>query len=435
MDSLKNVSLSIALFIAGVLFLALGLTGGFTVNNYNLSIQESWIRIISSVIGIILIGLAVTLDLKKSALENKASTKEKILTHAEKISQSMVLKKSETAKEKASQESSAVTKYKNVHEAWEEMMASCKAAETISIMGIRGLTAFGTDHSLISMSKIDEFKNLRKLRILLLSDDSRWLNPGYIQLRNYESIELFKKELKSSHDIMEAAMEKLGKIIGNTKSGIKYYSGEPKFAMVITERSAFVNSYAESPSTQVVDLPIYSFKNTPGSLYGAFKRHFNDLWHNDSAFGNYQKEHIDLETSAGGIVITIENTKKYVALLRRDDGLWVLPKGHKLLTETSLETTARREVVEETGLKESDFFIEKPLGYYTYDETAERFNATRVNHVFLMRCTKNGRPQLATTEFAEARWWDITIPLPEMLYTYQKSYLSEVIRAELQKNF
>lgn len=434
MDTLKNVSLSIALFIAGTLLLILGLTGGFVINSYAVSIQESWIRIVSSVIGTILIGIAITLEVRQKTLENKSSVPEKGQMPVETINQSMDLQRNNTDKGKADQKSLTIAEYKNVREAWEDMMSFCKTAETISIIGIRGLSAFGTDHSLISMSEIGEFKNLRKLRILLLSSDSRWLNPGYVQLREYESIEVFKKELKSSHDIMEAAMEKLGKTLGNTKSGIKYYSGEPKFSMVMTDRIAFVNSYAEPPSTQVVDLPIYRFENTPGSLYGAFKRHFNDLWHNDSAFGKYQRKHIDLETSAGGIVIATENNKKYVALLRRDDGFWVLPKGHKLLTETSLETTAMREVVEETGLKEGDFYIEKPLGYYAYDETAERFNATKLNHIFLMRCTKNVRPQFGIIEFAEAKWWDITTPLPEMLYTYQKSYLSEVIQSELHKS-
>jgi 8-oxo-dGTP pyrophosphatase MutT (NUDIX family) len=329
-------------------------------------------------------------------------------------------------------ERSSGTLYKNVREAWRAMKSDCQAAETISIVGIRGLSAFGTDQSLVSLAEMEEYRHLRKLRVILLSEESRWLNPGYVQLRAYESIDVFKKELKASHDIIESAMAKLGKKFGTTKSGVRYYLGEPKFGMVITDKAAYINSYAEPPSTQVVDLPIYRFGKLPGSLYAAFKRHFDDLWHNQSEPGRYQKEHIDLETSAGGIVLADDENQKYVALLRRHDGYLVLPKGHRMLTDNSLEETARREVIEETGLKAEDFFIEKALGYYTYDEMAERFNTTKVNHLFLMRCRKNARPALATPEFAEARWWNINVPLPEMLYTYQKSYLHEVISAELQ---
>ena len=323
--------------------------------------------------------------------------------------------------------------YRNVKIAWPDMKTACRSAETISIIGIRGLGAFGTDQSLISLAEIGDYKNLRKLRILLLSDNSRWLNPGYIKLRAYESIEVFKKELRTSHEIVESAMIKLSKRLKGTKSGIRYYSGEPKFGMVLTDKVAFVNSYAEPSSTQVIDLPIYRFKKAPGSLYAAYKRHFDDLWHNQSEPGEYQQKYIDLETSAGGIIIAEEYGQKYVALLRRHDGYWVLPKGHRSLSENDLEDTAIREVMEETGLHRNSFYIEKSLGHYAYDEKAEEFNAVKVNHLFLMRTRDSKRPKLSPPEFAEAKWWNINTPLPEMLYTYQKSYLQEAIQLELSQ--
>lgn len=334
--------------------------------------------------------------------------------------------------EHSSQDTSAYIPsiFRNIREAWPAMKMDCWQASTIAILGNRGLSAFGTDQSLVSLAEGDRFSNLRKLRIVLLGTEARWLHQGFLQLRAYESLEVFRKELKANHEIIESGMTKLSKRLGDTKSGIRYHHGEPKFGIVITDRVAYVNTYAEQPSTQVVDLPIYRFEKRPGSLYGAFKRHFDDLWHNKSVPGTFQKEHFDFETSAGGILIAEQGQKKYVALLRRHDGYWVLPKGHRMITDSNLEQTATREVAEETGLSLTDFHVEKPVGYYTYDETAEKFNVKKVVHLFLMRCASGHMPTLQPPEFAEGKWWEVTTTLPEMLYTYQKRYLEEVLQVE-----
>jgi 8-oxo-dGTP pyrophosphatase MutT (NUDIX family) len=324
------------------------------------------------------------------------------------------------------------TVFRNVGEAWSTMKADCYDAKTIAILGNRGLGALGTDQSLISLAEIEKFTNLRKIRIILLSEKSHWLHEGFLQYRAYESMETFQKELKACHEIIEAALGKLSKRLGTAKSGIRYHKGEPKFGMILTDRVAYINSYAEQPSIQVVDLPIYRFEKTRGTLYGAFKRHFDDLWHNKSLPGEFQREYVDLETSAGGIVVAEDQGKKYVALLRRHDGYWVLPKGHRMHLDATLEETAIREVAEETGLNPRDFHIEKLLGYYSYDEMAETLNATKVIHLYLMKCEIGTKPPLKPPEHTEGKWWDMTIPLPEMLYTYQGSYLHEVIETETQ---
>jgi len=321
------------------------------------------------------------------------------------------------------------TLFNNVKDAWAAMKADCNEAQTIAILGIRGLAEFGTDQSLVSLAEMHRTGNLRKLRIVLLSDQSRWLTTGFIQLRAYESIETFKKELRATHEIVESAMLKFGRMQHTTKSGVRYHLGEPHFGMIITDKAAYVKTYAEPPAVQVVDLPIYRFVKSRGSLYGAFKRYFDDLWHNGSVPGTFQKDYIDLETSAGGIVLREEAGKKYAVLLRRHDGYWVLPKGHRMVSDRNLEETALREVCEETGLGREGLTIERFLGYYSYDETTERLGVTKVVHLYLMRCTTSVLP-LASPDFAEAAWWDISLPLPEMLYTYQKSYLHEVREAE-----
>lgn len=67
-----------------------------------------------------------------------------------------------------------------------------------------------------------------------------------------------------------------------------------------------------------------------------------------------QNESLPRVEAAGGILVqTVNHTLYYLALLQqRDSGLyWVAPKGHMEVGEDSL-TTARREIAEETGLRD-----------------------------------------------------------------------------------
>ena len=319
----------------------------------------------------------------------------------------------------------------NVHSAWQMLKQDCYDAVSIAIYGIRGLSAFGTDQSLISLAELDRYRQLKKVRIILLGEDSRWINSAFVKLRTYESVEVFKKSLRAGHEIIETTMARLSERLRSSKSGVRYHLGEPKFGLVVTDKVAYITSYAESPTQQVVDLPMVRFERRSGSLYAAFKRYFDDLWHNDSIAGKYLRKHIDFETSAGGIIIAESEGKKYVALLRRHDGYWVLPKGHRLHTDERITETALREVVEETGLHRDDLIMDRPAGYYTYDEKAESVSVTKVVHLFIIRCPRGILPPLDPVEFAEARWWDMQEPLQLLLYTYQRSYLHEVIEAEL----
>lgn len=316
--------------------------------------------------------------------------------------------------------------YKNSESAWNDMKEDCKNAEVIKITGIRGIRSFGTDHSLISMADIKKYKNLKKIRIILLSSDARWINKGFIKLREYESIDAFKNELSACHKIIESCMNKLQKKILSTKSGVRYHKGEPKFGIVMTEKVAYVISYASSPNTEVIHLPVYRFENFEGSLYSGFKRHFGDLWHNKSFAGNFNINHIDYENEAGGILIARKSSKNYVALLRREDGYWVLPKGHKLNSKEEINQTALREVSEETGISQSDFYIEKKLGYYGYEAGNGDNDKKQIVHVFLLKCNCNIFPELINKDYLEVKWWDLSKPLPEMLYSQQENFLSKV---------
>ena len=61
-----------------------------------------------------------------------------------------------------------------------------------------------------------------------------------------------------------------------------------------------------------------------------------------------------LEKSAGAVVFRRQGNKIYYLLLRYELGHWGFPKGHIEKGET-IEDTARREIEEETGLKNIKF--------------------------------------------------------------------------------
>lgn len=64
MENLKDLSFGIALFLVGALFMLLGLSGGFSAANYSLMLQEMWPRVIVSLVGAILIGFGVYVEVK-----------------------------------------------------------------------------------------------------------------------------------------------------------------------------------------------------------------------------------------------------------------------------------------------------------------------------------------------------------------------------------
>lgn len=88
------------------------------------------------------------------------------------------------------------------------------------------------------------------------------------------------------------------------------------------------------------------------------------------------------ETSAGGVVLYKKGGKKYIVVIEREKVRDIsLPKGHQRIGE-SLQKTAIREVLEETGFKAEPRTY---LGSFTYVvKTSKCTSAMRTVHWFLM---------------------------------------------------
>ncbi|MCP4545565.1 MAG: NUDIX domain-containing protein [bacterium] len=315
--------------------------------------------------------------------------------------------------------------FSSIRDAKHDIVNACIEASDIKILANKGLEFVGTDTSLITTMNIDQYINLKKIRVLLLSPDADWINGGFISFRKHESLDEYKRDVNASHQLVCVGIKKFISKLKNTRSGMKCYMGEPIWRMIMTDKVAFISNYADESIVQVQNYPVYQYDNSSRSFYGAFKRHFNNLWHNEAVWDPGMNESIDFLVSAGGIVYADINGERFVLLLKREDNNWVLPKGQKDPSDTNLEKTAMREVKEEAGIPENMLKVIKPLEVYTDTTFPDK---PKVVHIYEIRYVGETLGELKPDfDHSEARWWPISQDCPELLYPYQSTILTEFI--------
>lgn len=130
-------------------------------------------------------------------------------------------------------------------------------------------------------------------------------------------------------------------------------------------------------------------------------------------------------TSAGGIIYAEINKEKFILLLKRNDGYWVLPKGHKKEDESHLETTVYREIFEETGLVANEILIENKLGVFLDNTFPEE---DKTVHLYAIHYTGGSLPSIVTDDaHVDAKWWSTLNPLPKLKYPYQHNAILKFI--------
>jgi len=323
--------------------------------------------------------------------------------------------------------------YPTLKDAADDIKKACKEAIDLKILSISGPSAIGTDNSIISTAELETYTNLKKLRVLLLSTDSRWVTGGLAASRERESVGEFVEELRTSQKLVEIGLRKMIRRLPNVKSGIRYFMGEPNWKLIMTNETAFVCNYVDDKArTQSRDLPVYKFNNVAGSFYSMYHRRFNDIWHNESKVGNYLAPSPEMTMSAGGIVYAEHAGEIKIILLRRFDGNWVLPKGHKILRDETIKMTAVREVNEETGLNPEQLSVEHMIGSYpdtTYpSEQKEVF-------IYIIQYSGHDFPELRPDpDHVEGRWVSIAEAMRyvansgqrELIFKFEQSRLRNI---------
>lgn len=107
-------------------------------------------------------------------------------------------------------------------------------------------------------------------------------------------------------------------------------------------------------------------------------------------------------TSAGGVIVRNNNVQPEILLIRDlDYEDWFLPKGH-VETGESLETTALREIEEETGL--TDVNIIKLLG--SFNRVADDSQELKHHHYFLILKTGQDIARPEPGKNWEVKWFN-----------------------------
>jgi 8-oxo-dGTP pyrophosphatase MutT (NUDIX family) len=129
--------------------------------------------------------------------------------------------------------------------------------------------------------------------------------------------------------------------------------------------------------------------------------------------------------SAGGVILHLGGGPWHIALVRRHEGDWVLPKGHLVSGET-VEEAALREVQEETGIPPEELEISRHLGAFLFRDF-EGDKREKLNHFLLMFYKGPRRKKLKTdASHAEAAWQPFPVEKIKLRYDYQKELLAKV---------
>jgi 8-oxo-dGTP pyrophosphatase MutT (NUDIX family) len=134
--------------------------------------------------------------------------------------------------------------------------------------------------------------------------------------------------------------------------------------------------------------------------------------------------------SFGGVVVRAEEDVLSVAMIRtrnlKGDSVWTLPKGTPDEGEAP-ETTASREVREETGLDVRIIGTLEPITYW-FTSAQDRARYRKTVHLFLMEAT-GGNTNDHDDEIDEVRWLPLADAIKLASYPSDRKVLKTVAAA------
>ena len=145
-----------------------------------------------------------------------------------------------------------------------------------------------------------------------------------------------------------------------------------------------------------------------------------------------QKYQLFQEVSAGGVVFRKQgNSIEYAIIERAAMGDRTLPKGHQD-PNVSLQDTAKREVLEETGFRTNPIAYIGKFAYSVKNEEKKKF-VIRLVHWFLMEY-EGGETIKANEEVKKAIWVPLSYDISQMSHENDRGIVRRAV-ARLRKMF
>lgn len=131
------------------------------------------------------------------------------------------------------------------------------------------------------------------------------------------------------------------------------------------------------------------------------------------------------QVSSGGVIFRHHEGKLQIALIAiRGGRVWALPKGRIEAGET-LEQTAQREVMEETGLEGEILDRLGEISYWFFAKE-EGVKIHKTVHFYLLKYLK-GNTDNPSWEVDEARWWFLDKALPVLTYKSEREIVDQAV--------
>jgi len=125
-----------------------------------------------------------------------------------------------------------------------------------------------------------------------------------------------------------------------------------------------------------------------------------------------------VELTVDVVIFTVQEGALHVLLVRRGiepfRGRWAIPGGFVLEAEP-LEDAARRELAEETGVR--DVYLEQ---LYTFGDPGRDPRGRVVTVAYYALVDRERVPLRAGSDAADARWWPVGAPPPELAFDHAR---------------
>ena len=141
------------------------------------------------------------------------------------------------------------------------------------------------------------------------------------------------------------------------------------------------------------------------------------------AHGEYRYQYPRPAVTSDIAVLRLDEAPEILLIRRKDppfSRMWALPGGFMEIEET-LEETARRELLEETGIRAGEL-----IRFDTFDKPGRDPRGRTITQVFIMIWKEEMGVPKAGSDAAALQWFDLS-HLPELAFDHGK-IISDVIR-------